>query len=264
MWSGTFGAPPMDARDASEVHLWWFRTDVQVGEGQHALLDAGERAAAQRFRRAVDAEAFVARRAARRGILSRYVERDAAALTFDVRCVHCGGMHGKPRLRAEAGSASVLFNASHAAGVGTVAVSPREVGVDVESPRRVEDDDAIADRFFAPAERAMLASVPEEARAEAFLRVWSAKEAYLKLRGLGLAAPLERIDTTAWGADAPAADPLEDAAALFWLLRPTLPAQDGWSVSLAVAGPEPRPRVRVLRWPEDAPRAGFTRAPSSG
>lgn len=249
------GGPPaasaMDARGlrAGEVHLWWFDANA-VPAGLEALDDA-ERAAADRLRRPEDRHRFLARRTARRLILARYVEADPAALAFDTTCRHCGAAHGKPRLLVDGAPVPVSFNASHAAGVGLLAVAwAREVGVDAEAPERVADAESVASRFFAAAERAALEADPGP---ETFLRAWSAKEAYLKLRGLGLAADLARLDTTAWHDAVP--DPLEPGGS-FWLLRPSLPPDArGVAVALAVDGVEPVP-LRVAAWPTTAPSSG--------
>jgi 4'-phosphopantetheinyl transferase len=67
------------------------------------------------------------------------------------------------------------------------------LGVDLERlrprPRALE----LARRFFAPAEAAHLASVGGDARGQAFLSLWCAKEAVLKAHGHGLSFGLDRI-----------------------------------------------------------------------
>lgn len=244
----------MDAEGlrVGEVHLYWFDADAPLRPGAVEVLDDAERTAAARLRRPEDAHRFLARRVARRRILARCVEAEPGSLAFDTICRHCGASHGKPRPTLDGRPSRVSFSASHAAGVGVVAVAwDREVGVDAEAPERVADADLVADGFFAPAERDALHAEPA-----AFLRAWCAKEAYGKLRGRGLAVPLERLDTTTWH-DAPAADPLEPGRS-FRLLRPDLPPEArGVVVALALDGPAPA-RVRVARWP------GPTTARSSG
>jgi 4'-phosphopantetheinyl transferase len=68
-------------------------------------------------------------------------------------------------------------------------VLAREVGVDIEDTTRRTDVEAIAQRYFAPSERRDLA----QAGRERFYELWTLKEAYLKARGLGIAAALEKI-----------------------------------------------------------------------
>lgn len=226
-----------------EVHLWWFPTQ-HVGPEELALLEPAEREAATRFRHERDATRFLSRRVARRRILSAYTDTDAAALRFDTTCARCGKAHGKPRLAHPEGT--LRFNASEADGLGVVVVADaREVGVDVESPHRATDVEAVAARFFAPGERARLDG--DDAVA-GFLRAWSAKEAYLKLRGLGLAAPLERLDTASWEEAAWLPDPLEPGQ--FAVHRPRIPGTEAVAaVAVDLRGrDDPVPPLRVARW----------------
>jgi phosphopantetheinyl transferase len=104
------------------------------------------------------------------------------------------GPEGKPRLAAQsalaADGAVVSFNASHSHGVILLALARGlEVGVDVEyvQPRSLIE---IADRFFHPEEAAWVRSLPEAGQRQGFFAVWSAKEAFIKCTGKGLAQGL--------------------------------------------------------------------------
>lgn len=81
------------------------------------------------------------------------------------------------------------FSLSHSGNMALCAVSPQPVGCDVEVPRRY--DAQIARRFFHPAERAWLFSRPESEQRDAFFRIWTCKESFVKALGLGLALPFE-------------------------------------------------------------------------
>src|SRR3954470_14747281 len=92
------------------------------------------------------------------------------------------GSHGKPQL---AGS-PLHFNISHSGAVALIALAHVEVGVDVELPR-ARRTDAIARRFYAPGEIERLFAIEDAAaRADAFFRLWTCKEAFLKVTGEGL------------------------------------------------------------------------------
>lgn len=116
---------------------------------------------------------------------------DALPLTRDVR--------GRPVLGTPLLGTDVNWSHSgegllmaHGAGV--------RLGVDLERlrprPRALE----LARRYFAPAEAAHLASLGGDARAEAFLRLWCAKEAVLKAHGHGLSFGLDRVAFAPTGA----------------------------------------------------------------
>jgi len=91
------------------------------------------------------------------------------------------GEFGKPYLADN----SFFFSLSHAGDVAMCAISDvLEVGCDVECHVNLK----IAPRFFAPTEIEVLdtSSHPEEA----FLRIWTLKESFIKHSGNGLSTPL--------------------------------------------------------------------------
>ena len=110
------------------------------------------------------------------------------------------GENGRPYLTLE--NASVDFNLSHAGHyvACVLAVADRDdetprVGVDVEIPHERTDPERLARRFFAPAEIRFLEE--NGFSGESFLRVWTAKEAYMKFTGMGLSGGMQKTDTTA-------------------------------------------------------------------
>jgi 4'-phosphopantetheinyl transferase len=149
----------------------------------YALLDAGERARAERFRRPEDRRSFVAARAALRTLLGAALGADAADFTFAVNAF------GKPQLTGS----PVAFNVSHSGHIALIALtSGVDVGVDVEHVRIIPERADLARRFFHVEEAAELASVPEGEANAAFFRCWTRKEAVAKALGLGLNAKLDR------------------------------------------------------------------------
>ena len=92
---------------------------------------------------------------------------------------------GKPRVD---GCPGVHFNLSHSGDYVLCALSDAEVGVDIE--RRAAARLAVARRFFHPAELADLERLSGPERDARFFDYWSAKEAFLKYLGAGLARPL--------------------------------------------------------------------------
>lgn len=87
--------------------------------------------------------------------------------------------YGRPELE---GREDLWFSLSHSGPWIVCAVAEQPVGVDVELPR--DGYAAIARRFFSPEETAQLRDETD------FLRVWTAKEAFLKALGRGLTLPL--------------------------------------------------------------------------
>ena len=169
-----------------EVHVW----RVSLGpasadvEGMLSLLDEEEKARADRFRFQRDRVRFVVAHAALRRILSHYLQRPPAVLSFRQN------QYGKPSLTGP--DDWLHFNLSHSGGLALVAVAAGgPVGVDVEVMRDDFGGEAIARRFFSPSEVEALFSLPQEQRTPAFFLCWTRKEAFIKAVGKGVSFPLD-------------------------------------------------------------------------
>jgi 4'-phosphopantetheinyl transferase len=100
-------------------------------------------------------------------------------------CPRCGDpTHGKPRLAG--GLNSLSFNMSHTAGLVVLALGQVEVGVDVERVGGSELSSSIA-AWLSADEVVEFDKLPRTSREEWLLQRWTAKEAYLKGTGVGLA-----------------------------------------------------------------------------
>lgn len=120
-----------------------------------------------------------------------------------VRCLACGALHvsndglvflqnafGKPCLMGYPG---FQFNVSHTRSAIAVALSNREIGIDLE---RVDKADLrISRRYFTSAESDWIEAGGAGAD-ERFYTVWTRKESYIKWLGKGLSIPLSSFDTS--------------------------------------------------------------------
>ena len=86
----------------------------------------------------------------------------------------------------------ICFNLSHSGDYVICAVSDREVGCDIEqikeAPRR------IASRVFSPEEIRCLEQISNEAYNREFFRLWTKKESFLKMKGIGIRVPLQALE----------------------------------------------------------------------
>lgn len=102
---------------------------------------------------------------------------------------------GKPYLKHHN---DIHFSLSHSGIWAVCAVSDENVGVDVELPRCSM---AMAKRLFRKEELEGLEALDRYHQADALNRLWTAKEAFLKMLGKGLTLPLNsftvRLDRTA-------------------------------------------------------------------
>ena len=89
----------------------------------------------------------------------------------------------------------VCFNISHSGERVAVALSPSEVGCDVEKKRT--DAMKIAERFFSEDECAYLRSIPDrDERDEEFTKLWTLKESAVKCCGQGIRHVLSDFSVT--------------------------------------------------------------------
>jgi 4'-phosphopantetheinyl transferase len=175
---------------APGVQVWTLRLEgvdeLAVAEWRD-ILDATERERADRFMFARHRVEFTAAHALVRFALSS-ITPDAHPMSWRL----VGGKNGKPVACLGEQPAPLSFNLSHTDGLVGVAMMPwpdRAIGFDLEAlDRKVTLD--IADRYFRSEEIAWLRSLPETARSEGFLRLWTLKEAFIKATGEGLSQDL--------------------------------------------------------------------------
>jgi 4'-phosphopantetheinyl transferase len=196
----------------SDVHLWFvdLRLDVESLSDLRRKLSAEEETRAQQFHSPADQNRSIASRGLLRTLLAHYALLQPEQLLFAYNPA------GKPALASGCSSKDIRFNLTHSGDHALIAIaSGREVGVDIERVARHDDHEKLARRFFSLAELASFLQYPAGEHAEAFLRHWVRKEAYLKARGFGLTrhdegfdAPLTRetvstfthADGTTWSA----------------------------------------------------------------
>ncbi|MGH3303713.1 MAG: 4'-phosphopantetheinyl transferase family protein [Streptosporangiaceae bacterium] len=159
-----------------ELHAWLVDLDAP-GPAAAAALDAAESGRAASYLRPQDGARFAASRAALRLVLARYLGGEPGDVEFRV------GQRGQPRVAGD----EVWFSLARSGGLALIAVSRGPVGADLEriEPRPGHADLAAA-RFTAR-EAARIAGGCCGPPGLSFYRHWTAKEAYLKAVGLGLA-----------------------------------------------------------------------------
>jgi 4'-phosphopantetheinyl transferase len=187
-------SPPLKWTIAeTAVHVWAARLDRHPAEYDQfwALLAADEQARAKRFYFERDRRHYVAARGLLRTFIAHYLGGAAAAVAFAY------GPQGKPQLADTMGFPHFSFNVSHAAGAALFAFGwGRQLGVDVEAVRLLDDTDDVAKRFFSDKENAAYATVPPEQKGQAFFNCWTRKEAFIKAIGEGLSHPLKTFDVS--------------------------------------------------------------------
>jgi 4'-phosphopantetheinyl transferase len=181
------------AADGGTAEIWYAWVAANVGAIEDltaSVLSAGERERLGRYRDASAAARYVVTRALVRSVLADRMAMSAADVPISQTDF------GKPVV-----AGAVHFNVSHSGDLVLMAISAdRAVGIDVERRRTVDRVAALVARWLTSPEQA---SVAERMAAgadpsDAFLRVWSLKEARLKALGVGIGnAPADGVDDVA-------------------------------------------------------------------
>ena len=176
---------PVPTLEVGEVHLWQARClPAPARMDMYAdLLTPGELARAARFATDILRHRYVQAHALLHRLLRVYLPGEASKYEL------AQSAHGKPYLAAPALHPPLHFNLSHTGNVVCIALARGvEVGVDVEAVRPLIDLAGMIDKVCSAREQAHLATLPAEAQLTLFYQLWTRKEAWLKLRGVGLSA----------------------------------------------------------------------------
>lgn len=173
----------------NQCHLWSF--PVRLRPKWLDFLSEAERATAEEFQVEGPQAVFVTSRAAQRLIGAHYLGVAPREVMISRTCIHCGGAHGRPKYIGS----TLDYSVSHTIDLVIVAVvEGGSVGVDMESTRTARNTAGFAHMVLTSSERGYLATVPANELTHAFLKLWSRKEAVVKLSGYGLLTPMTQID----------------------------------------------------------------------
>lgn len=166
------------------IDIWQFPLTT-IPQQAADLLSDDELHRAERFHFAKHKRRFTAGRAILRLILARYLQQDAAQLSFNYN------QHGKPQVK---NSQNLEFNLSHSGELALLAIGQQfSLGIDVEwfSAKPYE---GIAEHAFSPKEIQQVKTAPPTIKPFTFFHIWAQKEAFIKASGLGLAYPTQQFE----------------------------------------------------------------------
>ncbi len=179
------------------VAVWWAGLDrMPPATALEPDLAPSERDRADRFLVEDARRRFLTGRALLRRTLAALLDLAPVAVPLTTTG------RGKPVLERPSPPRPLAFNLSHSGDVVVAAFAPcTRLGVDLEVPGRDHDAVRLAQRFFTPAEAAAVAAATDPA--PVFLHLWTAKEAWMKAVGEGLAISPREVEV----APDPAAPP---------------------------------------------------------
>ncbi|GKQ35462.1 4'-phosphopantetheinyl transferase superfamily protein [Streptomyces sp. A012304] len=182
------------------MHLWWARRG-DARAGLLRLLDPVERRRYEATVGPADRDRFLVGCALSRHALGELLGLPPAEVPLRRVCPRCGGPHGKVTL--DAGHPDVDLSVTHSGTlIGVAVCRGAAVGLDAEEwpagpVEGLPDIDSAARVALTDTERTALYARPAAERPAAFLRTWTRKEAVLKALGVGLRAPLRRLEVSA-------------------------------------------------------------------
>ncbi len=168
-----------------KVELWTADLN-QIPEQDFEILAPLEQKRAQEFKFDKHRNRFIKRRVLLRKILGHYLNQSPRSIGLGYTKL------GKPFLAMS--TKRLYFNSSHSGDQVLYGVSlDGHLGVDIEFLDPEIESELISSHFFSPAEISLIKESQGDLRKEAFFRLWTIKESFIKLIGKGLTFPLEDV-----------------------------------------------------------------------
>jgi len=170
----------------NEIHIWLNYLNLHQARLKHLypLLSAAEKERSERFKHYKPRKNFIASHGFLHTVLSYYIDVPASEITFK------HAEQGKPSIIDEQNKKNIQFNLSHSGNLAILAICKNnQLGVDIEHTDRKTDWAGIARRFFTANEQQDFFKLDESIQEDAFYKIWTRKEAHMKVTGKGLSLP---------------------------------------------------------------------------
>ncbi|MEO8211506.1 MAG: 4'-phosphopantetheinyl transferase superfamily protein [bacterium] len=174
---------------ANEIHIYQSTLEKTAAEinDLESILSTDELTKAYRYKFEADKNNYIVCRALLRNILSDYLSIKPSLITFSYY------EKGKPYIN----NSFIKFNLAHSHNYAVFAFTPgKEVGIDIEYYRELQDALQIAKRYFSKSEIEEFENTSHENIKIAFFNCWTRKEAFIKAVGEGLSYPLADFSVT--------------------------------------------------------------------
>ncbi len=170
-----------------EIHLWLTQVSsfLKEKEALKRLLSDEEKKRGERFHFRNDQDKFTISRGILRVLLSLYTGISPRELEI------LQDSAGKPSIA----KTDLQFNLSHSSDFILYGLSKvGRIGVDIEKVKEDIEAEKLSQRYFTHDEFQMIQNVSYERRAEIFFKLWTCKEAILKMKGIGLQGELNQVE----------------------------------------------------------------------
>ncbi|MEO1962705.1 MAG: 4'-phosphopantetheinyl transferase superfamily protein [Cycloclasticus sp.] len=169
--------------EGEDVHVWKLKLSDSLDGLSLAVLSEEEVEKVSRLRSSKLRARALSMRVQLRQLLSLYLDLKP----IDIHFQHAE--FGKPSII----NSALSFNVSHSADTALVAIGLcRELGVDIEQWRELDNLDGLVQRNFSSDEKEQWLSINDEEKQQTFFNIWTCKEAFIKATGRGLGMGVRR------------------------------------------------------------------------
>lgn len=166
-----------------DVHVWKISLEGAVEPNEFTSLSDDEILKIDRLRSQRHRAYAVSMKEQLRALLSCYM----GLLPSDIRFQQAA--FGKPYII----DSPISFNVSHSGSMALVAITlEKELGVDIENWRHLDNLEGMVCRNFSKAEQAQWLNIADDERMSTFFNIWTCKEAFIKATGRGLGLGVSR------------------------------------------------------------------------
>lgn len=151
------------------------------------MLSKSEKIRAAGYKFELDRTRFITRRGILRILLGRYLNQSPDEVS----------LYTNPEGKLENGDNEPGFNLSHSGDqIAYVFGKQKNLGIDIEQVKPLEDLMEIAERFFSPFEKSTIHKLSGDNQLETFYHIWTQKEAFVKAIGTGLSENLRDFNVS--------------------------------------------------------------------
>lgn len=185
-----------DKRSVADAEVWWCTLphldDRELDEAvERGLLSRRERHDADRRLHARHRARYAARRIVRRLVAADHLGVPGADVSVTALCAHCGeDGHGRPEAVSQ-GTERLFMSTASVGDQAVVALSTRSLGVDMESPRRLDGMPPERLPTLVAGWQEVKSACPPDATVT---QVWTAMEALVKTTGRGARGTRRQLD----------------------------------------------------------------------
>ena len=170
-----------------ELHIWRYTLDEAQYQAEKVLplLSKEEQERCAEYLNEAEKIRYTCNHRFVRQVLAKYLNVEPSHITFSKAAM------GKPFIEGS----DLFFSYSYRTTFGLLAVAKqKEVGVDIERIKVLQDPPTFASFSFSEKEREIIFKSSEETFQDTLFTFWTFKEAIIKALGVGLNADLTQID----------------------------------------------------------------------